>query len=84
MNQHGLGAAPVILLVIHQAQHRMTGRVHLDAAPDLTCEDGTLRHGVDGCGSTSNPPVTAVYHRDWDVGGGGHWSVACADHWCRR
>jgi len=31
----------------------MTGAYRLDYAPDLTCEDGTLRNGVDGRGSTS-------------------------------
>jgi hypothetical protein len=38
-----------------QAPHHITGLYRLDDAPDLTYEDGTLRDGVDGCGSTSNP-----------------------------
>ena len=38
-----------------QALHGMTGPYHLDGAPDLTSHDGMMRHGVDGCGSTSNP-----------------------------
>ena len=38
-----------------QAQHHMTGPCRLDYPSDLTCEDATLRDGVDGCGSTSNP-----------------------------
>jgi hypothetical protein len=37
------------------AQHEMTGPYHLDGLPELTSEDGTLRAGVDGRGSTSNP-----------------------------
>jgi hypothetical protein len=33
----------------------MTEAYRLDYAPDLTSENGTLRDGVDGCESTSNP-----------------------------
>jgi hypothetical protein len=43
----------VILSVIPQARPNATGPHHLDGAPDLTCEDGILRDGLDGCGSTS-------------------------------
>jgi hypothetical protein len=31
------------------------GRYRLDDAPDLSSEDGILRDGVDGWGSTSDP-----------------------------
>jgi hypothetical protein len=35
--------------------HGRTGPYQLDGASDLTSEDDTLRDGMDGCGSTSNP-----------------------------
>src|SRR5215204_7529102 len=35
--------------------HGRTGPYQLDGATDLTSEDDTLRDGMDGCGSTSNP-----------------------------
>jgi hypothetical protein len=33
----------------------MTGPYHLDGLPDLTSENGTLRDGMDGRGSTRRP-----------------------------
>ena len=41
----------------------MTARVHLDAAPDVSIEDGTLGDGLDGGRSTVNPlTVPARYN----------------------
>ena len=47
-----------------QAQHRTTGPHRLDQAPDLTSENGTLRDGMDGRGSTSNPATGGLVRRD--------------------
>jgi hypothetical protein len=41
----------------HQAPKRITEPYWLDGTPDLSSEDETLRHGMDGRGSTSNPAL---------------------------
>jgi hypothetical protein len=59
----------------------MTEPYRLDGTPDLTSEGGTLRHAMDGGGSTSNlirkvqvrvlpgapkPQVSGIICRSWD------------------
>jgi hypothetical protein len=46
---------PVIPLVIPPGVTRYDRAHHLDGSPDLSSENGTLRDGMDGRGSTSNP-----------------------------
>ena len=55
INGRGLATAQSFHWSFRQAQHHMAGPYHLDGRPDLNSENGTLRHGVDRRGSTSNP-----------------------------
>ena len=51
----GVSAGAGEAVVIPPGTSHMTGPYSLDELPDLTSEDCTLRDGMDGGGSTSNP-----------------------------
>jgi hypothetical protein len=46
-------------LSLHQAPCRITGAHQLDGPPNLTCQDSTRQHAVDGCPLSNNPLLAA-------------------------
>ena len=55
----GVDVSQSFRLSFHQAPCRITGAHQLDGPPNLTCQDSTRQHAVDGCPLSYHPLLAA-------------------------